>query len=180
LSKTTESTELASLRVRVVQEKERVDRLLKRVDQALGKVQPRSRSGRPESKRPVARRPSPLDHFNHVACATKDLRGPNGNLSADLIAKLYGISLSQLADWLSRTKQAVSKTPAADSLQEPLSYFERVARLRLVTDNDADFRKWLRMPHDLLGNRRPLDLMAKGEWQAMADYVDDALSGAPT
>jgi hypothetical protein len=36
------------------------------------------------------------------------------------------------------------------------------------------------MPNELLGNKSPLQLMAKGKWQLMADYVDDALTGAPT
>ena len=74
----------------------------------------------------------------------------------------------------------MSKTPDADSLQPALGYFERVARMRLVTGNDAGFRKWLRTPNELLENASPLQLLAKGEWQVMADYVDDALTGAPT
>ena len=55
-----------------------------------------------------------------------------------------------------------------------------MARLRLVTKTDAEFRKWLRTPHELLGSDSPLQVVAKGEWQAMADYVDDALTGTPT
>ena len=76
-------------------------------------------------------------------------------------------------------KQAVSKTPDADSLQQTLGYFERVARLRLVTKSDAEFRKWLRMPHPEVDGKNPLELLAKGEWQAVADFVDDILIGTP-
>jgi uncharacterized protein (DUF2384 family) len=125
-------------------------------------------------------RPSPLDQMKSVLAATEDLRVANGKLSAERIAKLYGITLSQLAGWVGRTKQAVSKTPDADSLQDALSYFERVARLRLVTKSDAGFRKWLRRPHELLDQKSPLEWLAKGKFQAVADYVDDALTGAPT
>ena len=92
---------------------------------------------------------------------------------------MFGVSLSQLAAWLGRSRQALSKTPDADSLQNELAFFEHLARMRVVVP-DAEFRKWLRMPNELLGNRSPLDVMAKGEWQLMADYVDDALTGAPT
>jgi len=84
-----------------------------------------------------------------------------------------------LAGWLGRTKQAVTKTPDADSLQNALSYFEHVARLRLVTKRDAEFRKWLRTPRASLENASPLEVLAKGEWQAVADYVDDILTGTP-
>ena len=52
--------------------------------------------------------------------------------------------------------------------------------MRLVTGNDAGFRKWLRTPNELLENASPLELVAKGEWQVIADYVDDTLTGAPT
>jgi uncharacterized protein (DUF2384 family) len=46
--------------------------------------------------------------------------------------------------------------------------------------SDDAFRKWLRTPHSLLEDESPLHLMAQGEWQVMADYVDDMLTGAPT
>jgi hypothetical protein len=125
-------------------------------------------------------RKSPLDKVKAVTETTADLREANGNLSARRVAKVFGVSLSQLAGWLGRTKQAVSKTPDADSLQEALGHFERVARLRLITKNDPEFRKWLRTRHELLDNASPLELMAKGQWQVAADYVEDAITGAPT
>jgi hypothetical protein len=172
--------ELADLRNDLVQEKRRLERLLARVDNALRKTE-EARSGLADAGKNVpAPRPSPLDQWKNVVDTTKDLRLANGKLSAERVAKLFGVSLSQLAGWLGRSKQAVSKTPDADSLQEALSYFERVARLRMITNGDAEFRKWLRMPHELLDNASPLELMSKGEWQAMADYVEDALTGAPT
>ena len=127
-----------------------------------------------------APRPSPLDRIAEVVKATQDLRTSGGNISAEHVANLYGVSVNQLANWLGRSRQAISKTPDADSLQPALSFFERVARLRLVLKSDAHFRKWLRTSQDLLDKASPLQLMAKGEWQAMADFVDDALTGATT
>ena len=124
-------------------------------------------------------RPSPLDQLHEIIKATEDLRTNEGNISAERVATLYGVSVNQLATWLGRSRQAVSKTPDADSLQPALSFFERVARLRLALKSDADFRKWLRTPQDLLDKSSPLQLMARREWQVMADFVDDALTGAP-
>jgi hypothetical protein len=95
------------------------------------------------------------------------------------VARVFGVSLSRLAEWLGRTKQAVSKTPDADSLQEALGCFERVARLRMITNGDAEFRKWLRAPHELLDNAPPLALLARRQWQTLADYVEDILTGNP-
>ena len=170
--------ELTHLRDALREEQLRVTRLLAQLDRVLGGARAKAES------RPavivVPPRPSPLDKVRAVRAVTTDLREANGNLSALRVAKLYGVSVSKLADWLGRSKQAVGKTPDADSLQEALGYFERIARLRLVTKDDSEFRKWLRAPHELLDNLPPLELLAKGEWQALADYVEDMLTGAPT
>ena len=170
--------ELTHLRDALREEQLRVTRLLAQLDRVLGGARAKAES------RPavivVPPRPSPLDKVRAVRAVTTDLREANGNLSALRVAKLYGVSVSKLADWLGRSKQAVGKTPDADSLQEALGYFERIARLRLVTKDDSEFRKWLRAPHELLDNLPPLALLAKGEWQALADYVEDMLTGAPT
>ncbi len=171
--------ELASLLTQLSEQKGQIERLLARVEEVLrgagpiAKAQPAALAGRTVA----SPRQSPLDQVKGVLEATADLREPNGNLSAVRVAKVLGVSVSQLAGWLGRTKQAVSKTPDADSLQDALGYFERVARLRLLTRNDAEFRKWLRMPHELLDNATPLELLAKGEWQTLADWVEGILTG---
>jgi hypothetical protein len=123
--------------------------------------------------------PSPLDRVKGIVSASSDLRVENGNLSAEAIAKLYGISLNQLATWLGRTRQALNKTPDADSLQDELSYFERIARLRTALSNNVEFRKWLRMPHAELNGETPLRWIERKRWQALSDLVDDMLTGAP-
>jgi len=129
---------------------------------------------------PIAPRPSPLDRVKEAIEATGDLRVANGgNLSAKAVATTFGVSLNQLAIWLGRTRQALNKTPDANSLQDELAFFERVARLRAVVPNDF-FLKWLRMPNSELDNKKPLDLLAAGERQVVADLVDDMLIGAPT
>ena len=125
-------------------------------------------------------RPSQLDQVRAIVAATKDLRAPSGNLSAPEISKLFGVSLSRLAKWLNRSRQALSKAPDADSLQTELGHFERIARLRAVLEDPDDFRKWLRMANQQIEGRPPLELLDKGRWQVLADLVDDMLTGNPT
>jgi hypothetical protein len=125
-------------------------------------------------------RPSPLDEVARETGITAHLRAGSGNLSAEKVAHFYGLSVKALAELLGRTRQAVSKTPDADSLQAPLEYFERIARLRSVLRDDASFRKWLRMPNQRLNGERPLDWIREGRWQNLADLVDDILTGAPS
>ena len=175
-------SELASLLAQLSEKKSQVERLLVRVDKVLraatgtGKARAAAEAA-PRGLSPA--RPSPLDKMKAVLEATADLREANGNLSAVRVANVFGVSVSQLAGWLGRTKQAVSKTPDADSLQDALGYFERVARLRMITKDDALFCKWLLTPHPEVVGKNPLELLERGEWQALADFADDILSGTP-
>lgn len=174
--------ELASLLTQLSEKKSQMEQLLARVEEVLRGTPATGKAGRVTGfagAHGARARKSPLDQVKAVVQSTADLREANGNLSAVRVAKAYGVSLSQLAGWLGRSKQAVSKTPDADSLQDALGYFERVARLRMITKGDAEFRKWLRTPHELLDNAPPLQVMAKREWQALVDYVEDILTGTP-
>ena len=123
--------------------------------------------------------PSVLDKMQKVLDVTKNLRTEGGSLSAKLIADLYNVPQAELANWLGRTKQSVFKTPDADSLQNSLEYFERIACLRIAL-SDEDFRKWLRMPNELLDGETPIELIARGKWQLVADFVADMITGSPT
>ena len=146
---------------------------------AIGPTIDLLRSGPFERSTKKEPEPSMLDKMNRVLEATKDVRTSSGKLSAELLAALYGVTSAELARWLGRTKQSISKTPDADSLQADLEYFERIARLR-VGWSDEDFRKWLRMPNKLLDEETPIGLIAKGKWQLVADFVADMVTGNPT
>ena len=129
---------------------------------------------------PARAAPAGLGQLQALVEATSDLRASNGNLSANAVAAAFGVSINQLAGWLGRTRQAVSKTPDADSLQDGLVTFEQVARLRTVLAPDT-FRKWLRMPNGQLGGAKPLDLLAAGrERPIVAGLVEDMMTGMPT
>jgi hypothetical protein len=173
--------ELGSIRDSLVKERQRLNLLLARTEKVLRAARPKKtplrRRDEPSQDEPPV--PGPFDQLSDVVGATEDLRASNGNLSADLVAKLYGVPMSRLAGWLGRSKQSLAKTPDADSLQEPLGFFERVARLRLVSSSNAAFRKWLRSPDPALDAKNPLELLATGRWQALADYVEDILTGTP-
>ncbi len=173
--------ELASLLNQLAEQKTQMEQLLGRVEDLLRGVSLSGKASHAAAMAPgaVSPRKSPFDKMKAVMDSTADLRERNGNLSAARVAKVFGVSLGQLAKWLGRTKQSMSKTPDADSLQESLGCFERVARLRMITEGDADFRKWLRTSHNLLDGAAPLDLLAKREWQALVDFVEDILTGNP-
>src|SRR6266850_3014734 len=160
-----ELRKLAERQMREMAKKMReVDAFIERLKAAVGEAPPQ---------------PSPLDQIHELLKATEDLRVANGKLSATAIARAFGVSANELAGWLGRSRQSLAKTPDADSLQNELAFFERVARLRAVVTQER-FLKWLRMPNDQLDGATPLELMAKGERQVMVDFVEDILTGAPT
>lgn len=156
---------LAEQQMREMAEKmKEMESVIERLNTALGEAPPQ---------------PSPLDNVHELLRATEDLRVANGKLSATAIAKAFGLSVNELAGWLGRSRQSLAKTPDADSLQDALAFFERVARLRAVVPQDR-FLKWLRMPNAQLDGKSPLDLMTNEERQVVVDLVEDMLTGAPS
>src|SRR5437016_4248801 len=113
----TRKVDLRTLRRQAENQMRQMQSVLDQIRTALGEVSPR---------------PTPLDDIKEVIESSRDLRVANGNLSANAVASAFGVSLNQLAGWLGRSRQALSKTPDSDSLQNGLAFFERVARLRVV------------------------------------------------
>lgn len=150
-----------------------------RIEALVPKLRAREPDARESAASPVPPRPAPLDHVAEVVSATKDLRDTSGRLSADRVAAAFGVPTSRLARWLRRSRQAVAKTPDAESLQASLGDLERIARLRSALEDQADFRRWLNLPDRGLAGKRPIDLIDEGRTRVVADLVDDLLTGSP-
>ncbi len=127
---------------------------------------------------PVPVAPDPLASVRGILEATGDLRAASGRLDATRIAEAFGLSVSELAGLLRRTRQAVSKTPDAESLQPLLQPYERVARLRAVL-TDSDFRSWLNLDNGRLDGKTPLQIVRAGQVDVVAGLTEDLLTGAP-
>lgn len=133
----------------------------------------------PRKRRSGAPAASSLDAVRQVIRASADLRDADGNLSAPRVAEVYGLSLSELGTILGRSRQALWKAPAADSLQGGLALFERIARLRLALGGDRDFLVWLKTSNPALGKDTPLEWVHRRRLRALADLVEDILTGNP-
>lgn len=120
----------------------------------------------------------PISQARRVVLATSDLRSASGRLAADKIAGAFGLGVAMLAGILGVTRQAVGKSPDAESRQGKLYPFERVARLRAVLSGD-EFRKWLWMPNDELNAATPIEWIRDGRVSEIADLVEDMLTGVP-
>src|SRR5204862_6305934 len=121
----------------------------------------------------------PLARWQSVIAATSDLRAPSGRLSARLVAKAFGVATAEIARWVGVSRQALSKTDDAPSIQSALQPFERVARLRARLSR-KDFLTWLEMPSEALGGPKPIEAIRSGRVGALANWVETMLVGNPT
>jgi hypothetical protein len=137
----------------------------------------RERSRRSTSSR--VSEPDPLGSLQGIIEVTQDLRAGSGKLSAMRIAEAFGLPLAELARILGRSRQSVSKTDDADSLQAPLRPFEKVARIRALLSPEG-FRTWLHLANDQLQGESPLEWIRKGRVDVIADLAADVLTGAPS
>jgi len=117
-----------------------------------------------------------LGEIRSIVAATADLRSTSGRLSAQRVAAAFGLPLAELSDLIGRKRQTTWKTRDAESLQQVLLPFERIARLRAVL-SPSDFRRWLNLPNDQLDQRSPLKVIRSGDVAVVADLTEDMLSG---
>jgi hypothetical protein len=134
------------------------------------------RHARNRRARPAA--VDPLAELADVAATTQTFRADSGRLSAEKLAPAFGISLAELAHLVGRSRQSVSKTPDAPSLQKGLQPYARTARL-LTRLSATDFKAWLQTPDAQLDGLTPLETIRQGEGEVVADLADDMLSGSP-
>ncbi len=120
----------------------------------------------------------PLGNLASVIAEPAGLRAKSGRLSAQKVAAAFGSSVAALAKLLSKSRQAVSKTPDAESIQDGLAPFARLARLRTVLSDDG-FRAWLNLPNEQLDARSPWAVIRSGNVEAVAELAEDMLSGSP-
>lgn len=123
-------------------------------------------------------RQDPLASLREVIEATAKLRAPSGRLSAELVAAEFGLPLAEIARLAGVTRQAVSKTDDAPSLQPTLERLARVARLRTVL-TAKDFLNWLNRPNVQLDGQTPLATILQGEGEAVAGLAESMLVGNP-
>lgn len=110
---------------------------------------------------------------------TPEVRDDTGRLDASRIADVLGVSESQLAKALGRSRQALNKTPNAPSMQKKLGFLERVARAREAFQGEAGFRAWLRQPNRELRGKAPMDLLLAGRLALVAEFAEDFMDGNP-
>ena len=121
----------------------------------------------------------PLAKSKKIVKVSRKLLAESGRLSAKSVAKEFGVSLTRLAEQISRTKQSLSKTPDSPRIQSLLRPYERIHRLRSVFSAN-DFRAWLGRANPEFDGHSPMNLLDTGQAEVVFELVDDMLLGAPS
>lgn len=122
----------------------------------------------------------PLGTVKSVIKASQSLRADNGRLDAKNIAKVFGMSTSELARQIGSSRQRVIKTPDSLALQSKLGDYERIARLRIEL-SDVEFKIWLNTPNEHLEDGdKPIGYLKEGASAPLAAFVENMMTGAPS
>jgi hypothetical protein len=104
----------------------------------------------------------------------------SGRLDIRSVAKIYDLSISELARMINVEAKTAHKTPDSAAIHEGLIPFEEVARtLGLMRGNVSDFRRWLNASNAELNYQAPLQMIRAGQIHELAGIVRSALLGQP-
>ncbi len=134
-----------------------------------------------ESLRRLVNQAAGEGHAGRPGEPPAELFHPNsGRIDAGRIAKFFDLPLARLARILGHSAQAVHKTPDAESLQDQLTVFVRIASVLLSLFGSAHkARIWLNAPNPDLDKLRPKELLERGKPEIIAELLEDAVLGHP-
>lgn len=142
----------------------------------------------PEREAPAVVAPPAATQNEHQELdLSKDLRdSQNGRLDARPIARLLGISLTDLATKVCGvSKQALSQRPSSGKIQDQLKPLEEIAQLlHWCGGDESKLRAWLQRPNrdfPLVDGctPSPLDLILRGHAEIVANKVHNLRTGHP-
>lgn len=104
-----------------------------------------------------------------------------GRINAVSVATFLAVSVPKIAAALGASTQAVHKTPDAPSLQPGLAPLKRA--LELISEGTRTRREalaWLNSAHPDLGGETPIQVLLRGQADAVVTLLENALAGLPS
>ena len=128
-------------------------------------------------------RPIPLNLDGHPAVTkiTAFICGPNGQLDAVRIAKLYAQPLARFALALGVPVSSLLHDPANPKHTGFLRRFEQTARLLPFSRGKAAFARWANTPNTELNHTAPIELLwgSRRSARLLVELVEEILVGQP-
>ncbi|MBI3827298.1 MAG: XRE family transcriptional regulator [Candidatus Rokubacteria bacterium] len=102
----------------------------------------------------------------------------SGRLDATRVARVMGLTLSQVAKAIGVTPSALSKRPTAGAAQAGLRELEfSWATLLEMLGEEELARAWLHAGHPDFSGKPPLDYLTEGGAKRLSDYLRAGLAG---
>jgi transcriptional regulator with XRE-family HTH domain len=103
-----------------------------------------------------------------------------GDFDALKMAKVLGVSNSQMAQILGVSRQGLSKTPTSARLQPELQRLDGLlVRLKTLTGSLENTRIWLKTGHPDFAGKAPLEYLQEGNIEAVENLVEAIEIGLP-
>lgn len=104
----------------------------------------------------------------------------SGRLDAKKIANAFGMTLADVSRSIGKSLQAVHRTSDSKTLQQDLFSYERIASaISRISNSGNALRVWLNSPNEAFPGKLPVELIAKGRANMLADLLEDVLLGHP-
>lgn len=114
--------------------------------------------------------------FSHIE---RDLYDNNGFVDYHKLQKNLHVRVKSLATALGKTTRAIEKNPKSENIQRGLRKIVYIiALLKEMLDSEADIQIWIKAPNPDFGGSSPLEVIVKGEIDAVIDYLIDIKKGA--
>jgi transcriptional regulator with XRE-family HTH domain len=108
------------------------------------------------------------------------IHNEHGDIEVTELATLLSVTQSQLARMLGVSRQLLSQSPHAETVQRGLRRLEYLfARLRNLTGSPRNARIWLKMGHPDFEGIAPLELLEQGHIEAIEDLILAIETGQP-
>ena len=104
-----------------------------------------------------------------------------GRYDAKRLADVLAVSQKEMAEVVGYTPRGIGKNPASPHLQPQLERLVKlVTTLRELLDGDMSLvRVWLKAPHPVLGDAKPLDYFMEGHLDLVEGLVYAIETGQP-
>lgn len=123
--------------------------------------------------------PKLKDVARRVGEAVKVLRPGGKGICALTVAHAFGLHIGEFAEALETTTEEMTQDPQAEKYQPALEQLERAFGLRAIF-TDEEWQQWLQAPNrHIVYLDRPIDLVLDGKFEALGDFAENILTGAP-
>lgn len=111
----------------------------------------------------------------------RELYSPKGFVDYHELQKHLHVKVKTLANAINKTPRALEKNPNSESTQKELRKIVYIlSLLKEMLASDSEILIWLKAPNVDFDGLSPMDVIAKGDTDAVSDYLTHIRKGSLT